>query len=120
MILAAGAGSASIPGVSTAAPGVSSRGWAAVAVSSAVRKVCQTETGPARMAPQAAITTAVRQARSLGQCQSRSGFSTNRVVRTASRTDAPTMPSPCMRFGASTPVAASASTSTGQCHRYRA
>ena len=116
MIRAAGAGVAAVSRVSWAAPGVSSRGCAAVAASSAVRLVCQTATGPARTAQQAAMTTAVRQLRTCGQCHSRSGFSTKRVVRTARTTEAAMIAPPWLRLGDSTPVAASASTRTGQCH----
>ena len=74
-------------------------GCAAAAASSAMMLLCHTDTGPARSAPQAAITTAVRQARHWGQCHSRSGFSTNRVVSTASTIEAATIARPWTRFG---------------------
>ena len=120
MILASGVGLPAFSGARAAAPGVSSLGCAAAAASSAISLLCHTDTGPASRAPQAAITTAVRQARRCGQCHSRSGFSTNRVVSTASTIEAATMARPWTRFGAVMPVPARASTSSGQCQRYRA
>ncbi|MCY1232224.1 hypothetical protein D9M72_447010 [compost metagenome] len=120
MILASGVGFPAFSGVSAAAPGVSSLGCAAAAASSAVSLVCHSDTGPASRAPHATITTAFRQIRRCGQCHSRSGFSTNRVVRTAIATEAATMARPWTRFGETTPVPARARTSSGQCHKYSA